>query len=101
MRVGARALRPPRVPAAAVRRTASPLAPAPGCNKTLLALLILLDPYMKSHIIVATLRVAPAARGPFYSTNCFSIALARATRSGRRAIDDLAADPGRAPGRPG
>src|SRR3984957_20940188 len=43
----------------------------------------------------ATLRVAPAARGPFYSTTCSSIALGQATRSGRRAIDDLAADHGR------
>src|ERR1700722_127219 len=39
---GARALRPLRVWAAAVCRTASPLAPAPGGYKTLLALRILL-----------------------------------------------------------
>src|ERR1700721_3227678 len=42
MCAGARALRPLRVPATVARRTSSPLAPAPGCNKTLLALLILL-----------------------------------------------------------
>src|SRR6266851_7919786 len=95
MRAGAHALRPLWVPAAVVRRTASPLAPAPGCNKTLLALLILLHAYLKSHIVFCNSGGCSCGSWTICPTTCSSIALAQATRSGRRAIDDLAADHGR------